>query len=96
MAVITVLSRQSEPAASDRVPVYPDGAVAITPSDTDTFSAPVNIYVGGAGVVTCTPALNGIAGATVAVTVPAGGYVPFRAVKVMSTGTTATLLVAVY
>lgn len=51
------------------------------------------MYVGGAGVVTCTPA-NG--GTNVAITMPAGSIVPFRVSKVLATGTTATLLVAVY
>lgn len=75
------------------VPSLPLGALAVTPSDTNTFAGPVTIYVGGAGVVTCTPA-NG--NADVAVTVAAGGVVPFRVLAVKSTGTTATLMVAVY
>lgn len=50
------------------------------------------VYVGGAGVVTCSPA-NG--NPDVAVTVPAGGYVPFRVTAVKATGTTATQLVGV-
>ncbi|WP_332823567.1 spike base protein, RCAP_Rcc01079 family [Stutzerimonas kunmingensis] len=79
--------------ATAACPVKQDGGKAITKSDTDIFSAPVAVYVGGAGVVTCTPA-NG--GADVAVTVPAGGMVPFRVLAVKSTGTTATLMVAVY
>lgn len=79
--------------ASSQCPVYPDGAQAITPHDTNTFAGAVRVYVGGAGVVTCTPA-NGAA--DVAVTVPAGGNVPFRVVAVKATGTTATLMVAVY
>ena len=79
--------------ASSQCPVKPDGGQAITPSNTDTFAGAVAVYVGGAGVVTCTPA-NGAA--DVAVTVPAGGMVPFRVVAVKATGTTATLMVAVY
>lgn len=59
----------------------------------DTFAVPVTVYVGGAGVVSCVPA-NG--NAAVSVTVPAGQLVPFRVAKVNATGTTATLLVAVY
>lgn len=94
MAVIEILSRQSEPAASNRVVVAPDGGLAITPSDTDTYSNPIEVYAGGAGNVVCTPGLNGISGATVTVPVVAGGKVPFRVVKVMATGTTATGLIA--
>ena len=41
---------------SPNVPGLPDGAKAITPSDTDIFAQPVAVYVGGAGVVTCVPA----------------------------------------
>lgn len=79
--------------ASNQCPVLPDGAKAITPSDADTFQGSVAVYVGGAGVVTCSPA-NG--GADVAITMPAGGIVPFRVLAVKQTGTTATLMVAVY
>lgn len=51
------------------------------------------VYVGGAGVVTCTPS-NG--NADVAITMPAGAILPFRVSAVKATGTTATLLVAIY
>jgi hypothetical protein len=71
----------------------PDAAKVIVPSDADTFAQGVAVYVGGAGVVTCSPA-NG--GADVAITMPAGSVVPFRVLAVKATGTTATLLIAVY
>lgn len=51
------------------------------------------VYVGGAGVVTCTPS-NG--NADVAIAMLAGAVIPFRVAAVKSTGTTATLLVALY
>lgn len=79
--------------ASNQCPVLPDGGKAITPSDVDTFQGSVAVYVGGAGIVTCSPA-NG--GADVAITMPAGGIVPFRVLAVKATGTTATLMVAVF
>lgn len=79
--------------ASSQCPVLPDGAKAITPSDVDTFAGSVAVYVGGAGIVTCSPA-NG--GADVAITMPAGSMVPFRVLAVKAAGTTATLMVAVY
>lgn len=79
--------------ASPQCPVLPDGAKAIVPADADTFAGAVAVFVGGAGVVTCSPA-NG--GADVAITMPAGGIIPFRVVAVKATGTTATLMVAVY
>lgn len=90
MAVITMPSPTT---ATSACPRSPDGAKAITPSDTDTFQQGVEVFVGGAGVVTCSPA-NG--GADVAITMPAGSVVPFRVLAVKATGTTATLLVAVY
>ncbi len=90
MAVVTTPSPTT---ASSQCPVLPDAAKVIVPSDADTFQQAVAVYVGGAGVVTCTPA-NG--GADVAITMPAGSVVPFRVLAVKATGTTATLLVAVY
>lgn len=74
-------------------PVLPAGALAITTSDVDAFASPVSVYVGGAGVVSCVP-VNG--NAAVSVTVPAGQMVPFRVSQVLATGTTATLLIAIY
>lgn len=76
-------------------PTIPGGGAAITPSDADVFNPAVVVYVGGAGVVAAVPA-NSTTGAAVNVTVPAGGYVPFRCSAVKATNTTATLLVAVF
>lgn len=67
--------------------------MSVTPSDANTFASPVSIYVGGAGIVTCTPSAGG---SDVAITMPAGAVVPFRVSAVKATGTTATLMVAVY
>lgn len=75
------------------MPHLPDGALAVTPSDADTFAAPVTIYVGGAGSVVASPA-NGNADVTVVAT--AGSTLPFRVLAVKATGTTATSMVAVY
>lgn len=74
-------------------PILPSAALAVTPSDANTFAAPVSIYVGGAGIVTCTPSAGG---SDIAITMPAGSVVPFRVSAVKATGTTATLMVAVY
>lgn len=90
MAVITMPISASP---CPTMPVLPNAALAVTPSDSNTFAAPVSIYVGGAGIVTCTPA-NG--NTDVAITCVAGMVIPFRVVAVKSTGTTATLMVAVY
>lgn len=79
------------------VPAFPDNAFAITPSDANDFSAPVTVYVGGAGTVTVVPwAKRNEAGPpTVSCVVPAGGLVPFRVARVMA-ATDATELLAVY
>jgi hypothetical protein len=63
-------------------------AEAITPSDATAQSFDA-IQVGGAGVVT----FKDRDGTSVAMTVPAGGYVLCQTSYVMATGTTATLLV---
>lgn len=68
------------------------GAFAVTKSDSTTFSGVRALYVGGAGDVTVMPVDS-----TTAVTfsaVPAGSILPVRCTKVMSTNTTATLIVA--
>lgn len=75
-------------------PVFPDGALAVTPNNTDTFASPVSVYVGGSGDVTVRPA-NGNAAVTFSGLL-AGQVVPCRVTGVNSTGTTATNLVAVY
>lgn len=76
------------------VPVFPGGAKAITPADADTFAVPVAVYVGVTGNVAVTPA-NGGANVTF-VGVPAGAVLPIMVRAVLSTGTTATSLVACY
>ena len=72
---------------------FPMNAKAVTKSDTDTFNHPVSIFVGAAGTVTVTPAGGQ---ANVAFEVPAGSFVPVLVTAVLSTGTDASDLVAVY
>lgn len=91
MAVIDT-GKPSEKAAVT-VTGFPCNAKAITPSDADTFSDPVSIFVGAAGTVTVTPAGGQ---ANVAFEVPAGSFVPVLVTAVLSTGTDASDLVAVY
>lgn len=79
---------------SQIVPAFPGAAFAITKSDTDTFAQPVTVYVGGAGAVAILPA-NGGAAVTFSGLI-AGTVLPCRAIAVLSTGTDATNLVAVY
>lgn len=92
MATVTFSPSSS---VNNFTPIRPNNGAAITPSDADVFSQGVEVYVGGAGVVTCTPA-GASQATTVAVTVPAGGHVPFKVSAVKATGTTATLLIALF
>lgn len=66
-------------------------AFAVTKSDTTVFARPTKaLYVGGGGDVAVL-----LADDTAAVTfsaVPAGALLPIRVSKVLSTGTTATLI----
>jgi len=67
---------------------------AVTKSDTTAYTGMRGLYVGGAGDVALMAP-----GATAAVTfvgVPAGAVLPVQAVKVMSTNTTATSIVALF
>ena len=73
---------------------YPRSAAAVTKSDTNEFSKPVTVYVGGAGTVTVEPWDN--PGVSVTFVMPAGGIVPVQVRKVLSTGTEATHMVAMY
>jgi hypothetical protein len=75
------------------IPAFPSGAIAITPSDADTFLQPVAVYVGATGNVAVTPASGG-ANVTF-VGLPAGAMVPCMVRAVLSTGTTATSLIGV-
>jgi hypothetical protein len=56
MAVVTCANPTT---ASGQCPVYPDGAIAVTPSDTNTFGQPVTVFAGVGGNITCTPANGG-------------------------------------
>lgn len=68
--------------------LIPTGFVACTPSDT-TFVDFVGLLVGGAGNVTV---IDGY-GVSTLITAIAGQTITGKIVKVMATGTTATLLV---
>lgn len=69
------------------------GGVAVTPSDATVLAPTRGIYVGVAGNV----AVKLLNGTTVTFTAMASGIIhPIRATQVLSTGTTATNIVAVY
>lgn len=69
--------------------VYGDNAAPVV---TGTQFGPSVVYVGGAGVVQALDAR----GDQIAVTVPAGGVVPFLCTGVVAASTTATLMVRIF
>ena len=79
--------------ASAAYPRYPGGAVAVTPSDTINLANPAIIYVGVAGTV---KVLTVQGETTTFVGMLGGGTVPVEAIRVFSTDTTATYMVAIY
>mgnify|MGYP000700423410 CR=1 FL=1 len=69
-------------------------AASVTPNDSTVLDCTRGLWVGGAGNIAVV-----MRGGSAAVTfsgVPAGTLLPFRVTKVMSTNTTATLIVALY
>lgn len=66
------------------------GSVAITPADSDLASPVRALYVGASGNVKITDPLGN---ATTFSNVPAGVILPVTAVRVWSTGTTASAIV---
>ena len=69
-------------------------ATAVTPSDSTELTGVRALYVGGAGNVAVV--LNEDSAAVTFVAVPAGSILPLAAIKVMSTNTDATDIVALY
>lgn len=78
---------------SPTFPMYPGGARTISPSDTVNMTTPAVVYVGVTGNVRV---LTAQGDDVVFVGVAAGATVPVQALRVFSTNTTATSLVAVY
>lgn len=78
---------------SPTFPMYPGGASAVTPSDSVNLSYPSVIFVGGAGNVQVTTAQGDQVTFTGA---QAGQVIPVQVIRVWSTGTTATSMLAIY
>lgn len=78
---------------SPTFPMYPGGAVAVTPSDSVNLTYPSVIYVGGTGNVQVTTAQGDV---VVFSGLPAGAVIPVQVIRVWATNTTATLLLAIY
>ena len=72
----------------------PQNAALVTKSDTvDLVNTSLGLWVGGAGAINVITA----GGQTVLLSgVTAGTYIPLRITRLMSTSTTATLVVALY
>lgn len=71
------------------------GLYAVTPSDTTVLSPlPRSLYIGAAGNIAIVAEDN--TGSVVFVAVSAGQILPVRAKQVLSTGTTAASIVAMY
>jgi hypothetical protein len=80
---------------ADPVTSY-ERAVAVTPSDSTVLDCE-GFYVGGAGNVAIVPKRGGTTGTAVTLTACiVGQYYPIACHKIMSTNTTATLVVALY
>jgi hypothetical protein len=81
---------------SPTFPMYPGGARAVTPSDTVNLQDPAVIYVGsisgGAAVKVTTAQGDDVTFAGVI----AGSVLPVQVIRVWSTGTTASSLLAIY
>lgn len=67
------------------------GAAAVTPHDTDPQSSARGLYVGGAGNVAV---ITRDKAAVTFSAVPAGAILPINVTRVLATGTTATLILA--
>lgn len=77
------------------LPLTHGRAVVITPADGADLANPTRaIYVGGTGTLTVTMADTGTD--VLFSAIPVGTILPIRAKRVKATGTTATLLVALY
>lgn len=75
------------------IPDNPRNAAAVTPSDSAALPNPAQaLYVGGTGTVTVLT----IGGQTTTFTVPAGVLVPIACSQIFATGTSATLIVALW
>ncbi len=71
-----------------------ENAVAVSKSDVTVLTTTRFLYVGGTGNVAVT--MVGTGAAIVFKLVPAGTMLPVRVTKVLSTGTTATNIVAIW
>ena len=82
-------------AVSEEIPGFPKAAFSISANNTDTFSAPVTVFVGTGGNVAVATALQPST-PIVFKNIAAGRVVPVQVIRVYETNTTATDLVGIY
>ena len=78
---------------SPTFPMFPGGAYSVTASDTINLPYVSVIYIGGAGSVKVTTAQGD---EVTFVGLQTGSVLPVQALRVCSTGTTATNLIGIY
>lgn len=78
---------------SPTFPMFPGGAMAVTPSDTANLTNPSVIYVGSGGNVKVTTASGDVVTFT---GVLGGTVIPVQVIRVWSGSTTATSMTAIY
>lgn len=81
---------------SPTFPMFPGGAKAVTPNDSTNLTYPSVIYVGsvaGGAAVKVTTAQGDVVTFS---GLPAGFVIPVQVIRVWSTGTTASSLLAIY
>jgi hypothetical protein len=78
----------------DSYPSTAAKAVAVTPHDTTIIPVTRGLYIGGAGAVTAR--MSGDSANATFAAVPVGTILPIQVDRVLSTGTTATNIVALY
>lgn len=100
MAVIELANARTDDVRAEIPTGMPNGAVTVTPSDTDTFNVPTHIVPMTTGTIKVTPWRGG---SDITLTYAADGSgpapgtpVPFKCSAVKSTGTTVTQILACY
>lgn len=98
----TISTKSAMPIGHGRIPIFPLNAKVVTGSDTDVYSQPVAVFVGGAGNIVVTPYGPDSSGTDMTFTVTAAMVsagpwsVPFMVRAVKTTGTTATAIFGVW
>lgn len=81
---------------SPTFPMFPGGAVAVTPNDSFNLANPSVIYVGSVSGGSAVKVTTAQGDAVTFTGLNAGTVIPVQVIRVWSTGTTATSLMAIY